>query len=100
MTRGRYQHLAPPPKLAKEIVFAFLESVGFKLEKPSRKKKFWTAVVKVDLRILGVGREFRVKFGRIWNNDEWIDSVQALAEDRECWVELCSRTTHLGQDAM
>ncbi|KAK6727083.1 hypothetical protein RB195_005030 [Necator americanus] len=35
---------------------------------------------------------------RIWNNDEWIDFVQALTEDREGWAELCSRTIHLGED--
>ncbi|KAK6734559.1 hypothetical protein RB195_018008 [Necator americanus] len=36
---------------------------------------------------------------RIWNSDEWIDSVQALAEDREGSAELCTRTAHLGEDA-
>ncbi|KAK6734131.1 hypothetical protein RB195_017732 [Necator americanus] len=48
-----------------------------------------------------VDRQFRrdVRFRRIWNSDEWIDSVQALAEDREGWAELCSRTAHLGEDA-
>ncbi|KAK6741793.1 hypothetical protein RB195_009581 [Necator americanus] len=68
---------------------------------PGRKRKFWTEVVKEDLRTLGVDRQFRrdVRFRRIWNNDEWIDSVQALAEDREGWAELCSRTAHLGEDA-
>ncbi|KAK6762804.1 hypothetical protein RB195_023491 [Necator americanus] len=35
---------------------------------------------------------------RIWNSDEWIDSVQALAEDRESWAELFSGTAHLGED--
>ncbi|KAK6760994.1 hypothetical protein RB195_022171 [Necator americanus] len=33
------------------------------------------------------------------NSDEWNNSVQALAEDREGWAELCSRATHLGEDA-
>ncbi|KAK6749624.1 hypothetical protein RB195_001932 [Necator americanus] len=62
---------------------------------------FWTEVVKEDRRTLGVDRQFRrdVKFRRTWNSDEWIDSVQALAEDREGWAELCSRTAHLGEDA-
>ncbi|KAK6764487.1 hypothetical protein RB195_024710 [Necator americanus] len=35
----------------------------------------------------------------IWNSDEWIDSVQALAEDREGWAELCSMTAYLCKDA-
>ncbi|KAK6761171.1 hypothetical protein RB195_022293 [Necator americanus] len=64
---------------------------------------FWpkTEAVKEDLRTLGVDRQFRrdVRFRRIWNSDEWIDSVQVLAEDREGWAELCSRTAHLGEDA-
>ena len=57
--------------------------------------------MKEDLRTLGVDRQFRrdVRFRRIWNSDEWIDSVQALAENREGWAELCSRTAHLGEDA-
>ncbi|KAK6745370.1 hypothetical protein RB195_011854 [Necator americanus] len=71
-------------------------------EAPGRKRKFWTDVVKENLRKLGVDRRFRrdVRFRRIWNSDEWIDSVQALAEDREGPVELCSRTTHFGEDAV
>ncbi|KAK6735453.1 hypothetical protein RB195_018580 [Necator americanus] len=66
-----------------------------------RKRKFWTEVVKEDLRPLGVDRYFRrdVRFRRIWNNEEWIESVQALAEDRGGWVELCSRKAHIGGDA-
>ncbi|KAK6760390.1 hypothetical protein RB195_021745 [Necator americanus] len=41
--------------------------------------------MKEDLRTIGVDKQFRrdVVFCRIWNSDEWIDSVQALAEDRE-----------------
>ncbi|KAK6760674.1 hypothetical protein RB195_021943 [Necator americanus] len=68
---------------------------------PGRKRKFWTEAVKEDVRTLGVDRQFKrdVRFRRIWNSDEWIDSVQALAEDREGWAELCSRTAHLGEDA-
>ncbi|KAK6765804.1 hypothetical protein RB195_025615 [Necator americanus] len=67
---------------------------------PGRKRKFWTEVVKEDLRTLGVDRQFRrdVRLRRTWNSDDWIDSVQALAEDREGWAELCSRTAHLGED--
>ncbi|KAK6734175.1 hypothetical protein RB195_017761 [Necator americanus] len=66
-----------------------------------RKRKFWTEAVKEDLRTLGVVRQFRrdVRFRRIWNSDEWIDSVQALAEDREGWAELCSRMADFGEDA-
>ncbi|KAK6751949.1 hypothetical protein RB195_003393 [Necator americanus] len=61
---------------------------------PGRKRKFWNEVVKEDLTTLGVDRHFRrdVRFRRLWNSDEWIDSVQALAEDREVWAELFSRT--------
>ncbi|KAK6743029.1 hypothetical protein RB195_010348 [Necator americanus] len=36
---------------------------------------------------------------RLWNTYEWIDSVQALAENRKGWAELCSRMAHLGEDA-
>ncbi|KAK6764748.1 hypothetical protein RB195_024903 [Necator americanus] len=77
-------------------------SSGSSWKKPSgRKWKFWTEMMKEDLRTLGVDRQFRrdVRFRRTWNSDEWIDSVQALAEDREGWAELCSRTAHLGEDA-
>ncbi|KAK6760644.1 hypothetical protein RB195_021922 [Necator americanus] len=77
MTRGRHQHLAPPSKVAK------------------------TDVVKEELRTLGVERQFRreVRSRRIWNSDEWIDSAQALAEDREGWAQLCSKKAHLDEDA-
>ncbi|KAK6764605.1 hypothetical protein RB195_024795 [Necator americanus] len=34
----------------------------------------------------------------MWNSIEWIDSVQALVEDRERWAELWSSATHLGED--
>ncbi|KAK6747592.1 hypothetical protein RB195_000656 [Necator americanus] len=68
---------------------------------PGRKQKFWSDVVKEDLRTLDVDRHFRrdVKFRRMWNSDEWIDSVQALAEDREGWAELCSYPAYLGENA-
>ncbi|KAK6762080.1 hypothetical protein RB195_022977 [Necator americanus] len=100
MTRGRYQHLAPPSKAAKVNRLRFF---GHILRRPAdrlvqrvlksssdsswkkplgRKRKFWTEVVKEDLRTLGVDRQFRRD-----------------AEDREGWAELCSRTTHLGEDA-
>ncbi|KAK6750209.1 hypothetical protein RB195_002293 [Necator americanus] len=119
MTRGRYQHLAPPSKAAKVNRLRFFghilrrsadclvqrvlkSSSGSSWKKsPGRKRKFWTEVVKEDLRTLGVDRQFRqdVRFRRTWNSDEWIDSVQVLAEDRDGWAELCSRTAHLGEDA-
>ncbi|KAK6742290.1 hypothetical protein RB195_009878 [Necator americanus] len=119
MTRGRYQHLAPPSKVAKvnrlrffghilrrpadRLIQRVLRSLSDSKWKkpPGRKRKFWTEEVKEDLRTLGVDRQFRrdVRFCRIWNSDEWIDSVQALAEGREGWTELCSRTAHLGKDA-
>ncbi|KAK6746021.1 hypothetical protein RB195_012248 [Necator americanus] len=70
----------------------FEEFVEFKLEEATllRKRKLWTEAVKEDLRTLGVDWQFRrVGFRWTWNSDEWIDSVQALAEDREGWAELC-----------
>ncbi|KAK6727900.1 hypothetical protein RB195_005518 [Necator americanus] len=84
---------------ADRLVQRVLKSSSWK-KLPGRKRKFWTEVVKEDLRTLGVDRQFRrdVRFRRTWNSDEWIDSVQALAEDRG-WAELCSRTAHLGEDA-
>ncbi|KAK6761228.1 hypothetical protein RB195_022334 [Necator americanus] len=106
MTRGRYQHLALPSKVAIEnrlrffghilpvgcLVKRVLRSLsGSNWEKPfGRKRKFWTEVVKEDLRTLGVDRQFRrdVRFYAMWSSIDWIDSVQALAEDREGWGEL------------
>ncbi|KAK6751866.1 hypothetical protein RB195_003347 [Necator americanus] len=35
---------------------------------------------------------------RLWNNDELVDSVGALAVDREDSEELCSRTTFFDED--
>ncbi|KAK6765542.1 hypothetical protein RB195_025448 [Necator americanus] len=119
MTRGRHQHLAPPSKVAKVNRLRFFghilrrpadrlvqrvlkSSSGSSWKKPpGGKRKFWNEVVKEDLRTFGVDGQFRreVRFRRIWNSDEWIDSVQALAEDREGWAELCSRTAHLDEDA-
>ncbi|KAK6755038.1 hypothetical protein RB195_013795 [Necator americanus] len=116
MTRGRHQHLAPPSNVAKVNRLRFFghilkrpadrlvqrvlrSSSGSSWKKsPGRKRKFWIEVVKEDLRTLGVDRQFRrdVRFRRIWNSDECIDFVQALAEDREGWAGLRSRTAHLG----
>ncbi|KAK6763322.1 hypothetical protein RB195_023869 [Necator americanus] len=77
MTRGRYQHLASPSKVAKvnrlrffghilrrpadRLVQRVLRSLsGSSWKKPrGRKRKFWTEVVKVDLRTLGMDRQFR-----------------------------------------
>ncbi|KAK6729508.1 hypothetical protein RB195_006512 [Necator americanus] len=119
MTRGRHQHVAPPSKMAKVNRLRFFghilrrpadrllqrvqrSSSGSSWKKPpGRKRKFWTEVVKEDLRALGVDRQLRrdVMFCRTWNSGEWIDSVQGLAEDREGRAELCSRTAHFGEDA-
>ncbi|KAK6763873.1 hypothetical protein RB195_024270 [Necator americanus] len=119
MTRGRHQHLSPPSKVAKVNRLRFFghilrrpadrlvqrvlkSSSGSSWKKPrGQKRKFWTEVVKEDLRTLGVDRQFRrdVWFRRTWNSDEWIDSVQALAEDREGRAELCLRTAHRVEDA-
>ncbi|KAK6735676.1 hypothetical protein RB195_018730 [Necator americanus] len=92
-----------PRRPANRLVQRVLRSLpGTSWNKPSsQKRKFWTEVAKEDLRTLGVDRQFRrdVSFHRIWNSDEWIDSVQALAEDREGCAELRSRTAHLGEDA-
>ncbi|KAK6758622.1 hypothetical protein RB195_016068 [Necator americanus] len=120
MTRRRHQHLAPPSEVAKVNHLRFFDHIlrrpadpclvqrvlrsssGSSCKKPpGRKRKFWTEAVKEDLRTLGVDRQFRrdVRFRRIWNSDECIDSVQVLAEDREGWAELCSRTAHLDEDA-
>ncbi|KAK6739673.1 hypothetical protein RB195_008273 [Necator americanus] len=85
MTHGRYQHLAPPSKVATEnrphffgrllkrsehrLVQRVLRSLsGSSWEKPSgRKRKFWTEVVKEDLGTIGVDKQFRrdVRFRRI-----------------------------------
>ncbi|KAK6756514.1 hypothetical protein RB195_014744 [Necator americanus] len=117
MTRERCQHLAPPSKVIKvnrlrffgcilrrpadRLVQRVLKSFpGSSWKKPpGRKRKFRSEAVKEDLRTLAVDRQFRRDVRLIWSSDEWIDSVQALAEDREGWAELCSRTAHLGEDA-
>ncbi|KAK6753817.1 hypothetical protein RB195_013041 [Necator americanus] len=90
MTRGRYQHLAAHSKVATENCLRFfghilkrsadrlvqrvLSSLSGSSRKrlPGRKGKFWTEVVKEDLRTLGVDRQFGqdVRFRRIWNSNE------------------------------
>ncbi|KAK6749489.1 hypothetical protein RB195_001850 [Necator americanus] len=119
MTRGRYEHLAPPSKVAKVNRLQFFGHVSRRpagrlvqralrslsdscWKRPlGRKRKFWTEVVKEDLRTLGFDRQFSrdVKFRRLWNSDGSVDSMRTLAEDREGWAELCSGTAHLGEDA-
>ncbi|KAK6726427.1 hypothetical protein RB195_004629 [Necator americanus] len=94
-----FEKVRPADRLVQRVLKS---SSGSNWKKPpGRKRKFWTEAVKEDPRTLGVDRQYRrdVRFRRIWNSDEWIDSVQALAEDREGWAELCSRTAHLGEDA-
>ncbi|KAK6764896.1 hypothetical protein RB195_025003 [Necator americanus] len=90
MTRERYQHPASPSKVAKvnrlrffghilrrtadRLVQRVLRSLsGSSWKKPpGRKRKFWTEVMKEDLRTLGTDGQFRrdVRFRRIWNSDE------------------------------
>ncbi|KAK6727719.1 hypothetical protein RB195_005415 [Necator americanus] len=77
MTSGGYQHLAPPSKVAKvnrlrffgrilrrpadRLVKRVLRSLsGSSWKKPpGRKRKFWTEMVKKELRTLAVARQFR-----------------------------------------
>ncbi|KAK6746476.1 hypothetical protein RB195_012524 [Necator americanus] len=40
-----------------------------------------------------------VTISRIWDSNDWIDSVQALAEGRG-WAELLLTTIHLDEDAI
>ncbi|KAK6730117.1 hypothetical protein RB195_006900 [Necator americanus] len=85
-----------------DFLFQVLRSLSGSSRKrpPGRKRELRTGVVKEDLSTLSVDRLPRqgVRFRRIWKSDEWVDSAQALAEDRESWEELCSRTTHLGEN--
>ncbi|KAK6749537.1 hypothetical protein RB195_001883 [Necator americanus] len=77
MTRKRYQHLASPSKVAEvnrlrffahilrrpadRLVQRVLRSLSCSSWKkpPGQKRKFWTEVVKEDVRTLGVDRQFR-----------------------------------------
>ncbi|KAK6757180.1 hypothetical protein RB195_015167 [Necator americanus] len=65
----------PTDHLVQRVLRNFLGSSCKK--PPGRKRKFWTDVVKEDLRTLDVDRRFRrdVVFRRIWNSDELIGSV-------------------------
>ncbi|KAK6764464.1 hypothetical protein RB195_024697 [Necator americanus] len=90
MTCERYQHLAPPSKVAKlnrlrsfghilsrpadrlvQRVLTSLSGSSWK-KPPGRKRKFWTEVMKEDLRTPGVDRQSRrdASFRRIWVCDE------------------------------
>ncbi|KAK6760463.1 hypothetical protein RB195_021796 [Necator americanus] len=92
MTRGRYQHILRRP--ADRLVQRVLRSLsGLSWNRPpGRKRKLRAEVVKDEQRILGQDRQFN-------DSDEWIDYVQALAEDRGGWAELCLRTALLGEDS-
>ncbi|KAK6763779.1 hypothetical protein RB195_024201 [Necator americanus] len=63
MTRGRYQHLAPPSKVAKVNRLRFF---GHILRRPA------DCLVQRVLRTLGMDRQFRreARFRRLWNSDE------------------------------
>ncbi|KAK6752229.1 hypothetical protein RB195_003574 [Necator americanus] len=107
MTRERYQHLAPPSKVAKINRLRFLghilrRSVAHPVQRvlrnlpcsswkkpPDRKRMFWTEVVKEELWTLGVDKQFgrHVRFRRIWNRDEWSDSVQFRKKRRKKKLE-------------
>ncbi|KAK6764998.1 hypothetical protein RB195_025074 [Necator americanus] len=96
MTRKRHQHLAPPSKVAKANRLRFF---GHILRRPADR------LVQRVLRSSS-GSSWKSHLAengssglRIWNSDEWIDPVQALAEDREGWAELCSKTAQVGEDA-
>ncbi|KAK6743453.1 hypothetical protein RB195_010608 [Necator americanus] len=110
VTRGRYQHLAPPSKVATEnclrffghtlrrprdrLVQRILRSLSDSSRKwlPGRKRKFWTEVVKEDLRTLDVDRQFRrnLRFRRVGNIPGSIPCKLSSKID-EGWAELCSR---------
>ncbi|KAK6753979.1 hypothetical protein RB195_013148 [Necator americanus] len=77
MTRGRYQHLAPPSKVATVNRLRFLGHIlkgpadrliqrvlgslsGSSRKRPNgKKRKLWTELLKEDLRTLGVDRQFK-----------------------------------------
>ncbi|KAK6743030.1 hypothetical protein RB195_010348 [Necator americanus] len=80
---GYFWPRRPADRLVQRVLRSLSGSSWKKL--PGRKRKFWTEMVKEETRL--------------WNTYEWIDSVQALAENRKGWAELCSRMAHLGEDA-
>ncbi|KAK6736586.1 hypothetical protein RB195_019340 [Necator americanus] len=98
MTNGKGQHLARPSEGVMENHFWFYGHVMMRpsnrlvqvVQKmlpdpiwnrpPGRKRKFWTEVVKEDLRTLGVETQFSraVRFCRLWNkNKKHMDSFYA-----------------------
>ncbi|KAK6755928.1 hypothetical protein RB195_014364 [Necator americanus] len=116
MTRGEHQHLARPSEVVVgnhhrffghvmrrssgrfvQLVLRMLTDANWK-GPPGRKRKFWTEVVKEDLRTSGVDGQFirDVKFRCLWNSDGRVDSMRPLVEDRTGLVRICSRTTHPG----
>ncbi|KAK6754031.1 hypothetical protein RB195_013183 [Necator americanus] len=92
MANGRHQYLAPPSRVATrnrihffghmlrrpadrlaQRVLRSLSDLNWK-RLPGRKVKFWTEVVKEDLRTLGMDR-LRCK---VSSGDEWIDLCKLL----------------------
>ncbi|KAK6730343.1 hypothetical protein RB195_007044 [Necator americanus] len=89
MIRGRYQHFAPPSKMATENRLSFF---GYIMRRPGDR-----LVQRVQRSRLQSGKGHldengsfglrRIKTNR--NSDEWIDSVQALAQDQDDWAKSC-----------
>ncbi|KAK6752529.1 hypothetical protein RB195_003757 [Necator americanus] len=119
ISRGKRQHFAQPSEVVSKDRLRFF---GYIMRRPShhfaqvvlkmlpdnnwerspgRKRTFWTKVVKEDLRTLGVNRQFSrdVKFRRLRNSEEWVDSMRILAENRTGRDRIYSMTTHPGEDA-
>ncbi|KAK6758433.1 hypothetical protein RB195_015949 [Necator americanus] len=89
LTRGKYQHLAPPSKVATENRLRLFGHIlrrppdrlvqrvsrswsGLSWKRPpGRKHKFWTEAVKEELKTPDVDKQFRrdIKFRRICNSD-------------------------------
>ncbi|KAK6762484.1 hypothetical protein RB195_023273 [Necator americanus] len=101
MARGKRQRKHVTRK-SSPLLWSYIKEIGrspCSTSSEELEEATWpkTDVVKEDLRTLGVDRQFRrdVRFRRMWNSDEWIDSVQALAEDREGWAERMATTEQL-----
>ncbi|KAK6762152.1 hypothetical protein RB195_023025 [Necator americanus] len=58
----------------------------------------WATPSAVMERLDCTERKLLRRLSGIWDSDEWIGSVQVLAEDREGWAELCLWTTYIGED--
>ncbi|KAK6761939.1 hypothetical protein RB195_022873 [Necator americanus] len=43
---------------------------------------------------VSIGSSREAESLRKWNRYDWMDSTRAVAVDRECSAELCSRTRH------